>query len=181
MKDGKSLLRDGDNRYAAIIGNDGAALVCKPLDGRSGSDRSGREDPPLLGEGLGRGRTRAAAGEVLRHSNQRGRARARPEARRDGDRVDRASAVEVAEGLELRSAPEGRVRLAAGPAAVALEMDGDTVKSARIVLGQAAPVPWVSRKPPRRWWASQSTTTRRWPLRTRRSRRPSRSATTSTK
>jgi len=29
-------------------------------------------------------------------------------------------------------------------AAVSLEMDGNTVKSARIVLGQVAPVPWVS-------------------------------------
>jgi xanthine dehydrogenase YagS FAD-binding subunit len=29
-------------------------------------------------------------------------------------------------------------------AAVALEMDGNTVKSARVVLGQVAPVPWVS-------------------------------------
>jgi len=29
-------------------------------------------------------------------------------------------------------------------ASVALEMDGATVKSARVVLGQVAPVPWVS-------------------------------------
>ena len=29
-------------------------------------------------------------------------------------------------------------------ASVAFEMDGDTVKSARIVLGQVAPIPWIS-------------------------------------
>jgi len=29
-------------------------------------------------------------------------------------------------------------------ASVALEMDGNTVKSARVVLGQVAPVPWRS-------------------------------------
>ncbi len=29
-------------------------------------------------------------------------------------------------------------------ASVALEMDGDTVKSARVVLGHVAPIPWVS-------------------------------------
>ena len=29
-------------------------------------------------------------------------------------------------------------------ASVALEMDGNTVKSARVVLGHVAPIPWVS-------------------------------------
>src|SRR5215471_16948522 len=30
MQDGKSLLREGDNRYAAILGNDGPALFVSP-------------------------------------------------------------------------------------------------------------------------------------------------------
>ena len=29
-------------------------------------------------------------------------------------------------------------------ASVALEMDGNTVKSARVVLGHVAPIPWIS-------------------------------------
>ncbi len=31
-------------------------------------------------------------------------------------------------------------------AAVTLEMNGNTVKSARVVLGHVAPIPWISRR-----------------------------------
>ena len=48
------------------------------------------------------------------------------------------------EGRNLRGSPESSVRLAARHATVALEMNGDTVSSARVVLGHVAPVPWLS-------------------------------------
>ncbi len=51
-------------------------------------------------------------------------------------------------------------------------MDGNKVKSARIVLGQVAPIPWIAWEPNKRSSAKLSRPKPRWPPPTRRSPRP---------
>ena len=105
-KDGKSMMVAGDNRYGAILGNDGPAYFVSPSTIAPALIAYGAKIRHLLGEGLRQRRARTAAGEVLHHSELGRPARARPEARRDGDRVDRSASAEEFEGLELRSAAE---------------------------------------------------------------------------
>ena len=45
---------------------------------------------------------------------------------------------------DLRSAVQAVARLAAGVGSVALSMNGQTIRGARIVMGAVAPVPWRS-------------------------------------
>jgi len=140
MQNGKSMVTEGDNRYHAIFGNAGPAYFVNPssfapalialgakvrIVGPQGS----REIP--LAEFF---RTPAAAGE-------------------------KENALAPNEILaEILVPPAARVRNATyevrqkealdwplSAAAVALEMDGKTVKSARVVLGHVAPVPWAAK------------------------------------
>jgi len=139
MKDGKSMVLDGDNRYHAILGNSGPAYFVSPS---------------IIGPGL------IALGAQLTIQGSKG-TRQTPVA--DFFRIP------TAEGeLEHDLAPDEIVTEivippAAGKksgiyevrqkealdwpltaAAVALEMDGDTVKAAKVVLGHVAPKPWVA-------------------------------------
>jgi xanthine dehydrogenase YagS FAD-binding subunit len=141
MRDGKSLLREGDNRYAAILGNDGSALFVSPST----------LAPVLI-----------ALGAKIRLYSAKSGARELPlekffviptaDGQREHDLKPDEMVVELivpppSKSLKA-SSYEVRQRAAfewpMAHAAVALEMDGNTVKSARIVLGQVAPVPWVS-------------------------------------
>ena len=138
MRDGKSLVPNGDNRYHAILGNSGPAYFVAP------SNLGGI----LIALGakfrlLGPKGTRELAAEqffVIPKS--------------EGDREHALEANEIITEVVVPP-PQGRsayyeLRHKAqfdwplATAAVVLNMDGQTVKSARVVMGQVAPIPWRS-------------------------------------
>jgi xanthine dehydrogenase YagS FAD-binding subunit len=136
---GKPLVPEGDNRYHAILGNSGPAYFVSPSS---------------LGPIL------VALGAKLR---LRG-----PEGTRElgvdkffitpGSDQESEHALKPQEIVaEILVPPPGGAKMAAyevrqkealdwplAAAAVVLNLDGDTVKSARVVLGHVAPVPWPS-------------------------------------
>jgi xanthine dehydrogenase YagS FAD-binding subunit len=139
--DGKSLVLQGDNRYHAILGNDGPAYFVSPstvapvlvaygATVRITGPRGSREIP-------------VEKFFVIPKSEQEREHNLRPdefvtEILLPGKRVPglRAAAYEVRQ-KEAFDWPYAT-------AAVALTMNGSTVNSARIVMGHVAPVPWVS-------------------------------------
>jgi xanthine dehydrogenase YagS FAD-binding subunit len=139
--EGKSLVLQGDNRYHAILGNDGPAYFVSPST----------IAPVLIAYGatvriLGPHGTREIPAEkffVIPMSAQEREHNLQPnefvtEIVLSGRRQPglRAGHYEVRQ-KEAFDWPYAT-------AAVALIMNGSTVKSARIVLGHVAPVPWVS-------------------------------------
>lgn len=143
-RDGKSLVRDGDNRYAAILDNDGPALFVSPST----------LAPVLIALGAKiRLYSAKASGAGLRELPLE-KFFVAPTA--DGQREHDLKPDEIVTEIIVpplsqslkTSSYEVRQRAAfdwpLAHAVVALEMSGNTVKRARVVLGQAAPVPWVS-------------------------------------
>jgi len=143
-KDGKSMVVEGDNRYAAILGNQGPAYFVSPST----------LAPVLIAYGAKiRLYSAKASGAGVRELRLE---KFFITPTRDGEREHDLKPDEMV--IELIVPPpvqnlkassyEVRQRAAfdwpLAHAAVALEMDGDTVKRARIVLGQAAPAPWIS-------------------------------------
>ncbi|HEX8896557.1 MAG TPA: FAD binding domain-containing protein [Terriglobales bacterium] len=143
-KEGKSMVVEGDNRYAAILGNDGPAYFVSPST----------IAPVLI----------AYHAKIRLYSAKASGAGARElpleeffvvparEGQREHDLKPDEIVMEIivpppAKSLKA-SSYEVRQRAAfdwpLSMASVALEMDGDTVKSARIVLGHVAPIPWIS-------------------------------------
>jgi xanthine dehydrogenase YagS FAD-binding subunit len=137
--DGKSLVVEGDNRYHAILGNEGPAYFVSPST----------IAPMLIAYGA-RLRITGPTGErevdvekffqVPKSENER-------EHDLKANELITAVVVPAAKGIraahyEVRQRASFDWPLAT--AAVALQMDGSTVKSARIVMGAVAPVPWVS-------------------------------------
>lgn len=142
--DGKSMVLEGDNRYAAILGNNGPAYFVSPST-----------IAPVL----------IAYGAKIRLFSAKARGSGVRELPLEKFFLIPKSDNELEHNLkpgemviELVVPPPSR-HLRAGVyevrqkaafdwplamASVALEMDGDKVKSARVVLGQVAPVPWVS-------------------------------------
>jgi xanthine dehydrogenase YagS FAD-binding subunit len=140
-KDGKSLVLEGDNRYHAILGNDGPAYFVSPST-----------VAPVL----------VALGATVRITGPRG-SREIPvekffvipknEQEREHNLQPNEFVTEIlvpgkrAPGLRA-AAYEVRQKEAFdwpyATAAVALTMNGSTVSNARIVMGHVAPVPWVS-------------------------------------
>jgi xanthine dehydrogenase YagS FAD-binding subunit len=138
---GKSLVPDGDNRYHAIFGNSGPAYYVNPSS----------LAPILI----------ALEAKVQAHGSQGNREiavsrffvtpaseRQREFSLKPGEIVTEIL-VPAPNGAKM-GVYEVRQKLALdwplAAAAVALKMDGDTVKSARVVLGHVAPVPWPSRE-----------------------------------
>ena len=139
MKDGKSLVPDGDNRYHAILGNSGPAYFVSPTN--LGPMLIALEAKVRL---LGSSGPRELPLEqffVIPKS--------------EGEREHALKPNEVI--TEVVVPPPGGAKsgfyevlqkesldwpLAA--AAVVLRMDGGKVKQARVVLGQVAPIPWMS-------------------------------------
>jgi len=135
---------EGDNRYAAILGNDGPAYFVSPstiapvliaygakirLYSAKTSGSGVREIP------LEKFFVIPKSDNELEHDLQ------------PGEMVTELVVPPPSENLrtgvyEVRQKAAFDWPLAM--AAAALEMDGTTVKSARIVLGQVAPVPWIS-------------------------------------
>lgn len=138
-KAGKSLVLQGDNRYHAILGNDGPAYFVSPstvvpvliayratvhLQGPSGM----RELP-------------LEKFFVIPQSEQEREHDLKPNEFVTEIIVPPARSVRAAQ-YEVRQKEAFDWPYAT--AAVALTMNGSTVESARVVLGHVAPIPWVS-------------------------------------
>ena len=143
-KDGKSMVVEGDNRYAAILGNGGPAYFVSPSTIAPVLIAYGAKIRIYSAKASGAGVrelplekffvTPTRAGE-LEHD-------LKPDEMVTELIVPPPSQNLKASSYEVRQRAAFDWPLA--HAAVALEMDGNTVKSAHIVLGQVAPVPWVS-------------------------------------
>jgi xanthine dehydrogenase YagS FAD-binding subunit len=139
-KDGKSLVLQGDNRYHAILGNQGPAYFVSPST----------VAPVLIAYGatarlLGPHGTREIPLEkffVIPRGEQQ----------REHDLVPNEIVAEIVLPTKqhgVRAAHyEVRQKEAFdwpyATAAVALTMNGSTVRGARVVMGHVAPIPWVS-------------------------------------
>jgi len=139
MRDGKSLARDGDNRYHAIFGNDGAALFVNPSS----------FGPALIALGAtltvagNAGRTREVTADKFFQTP-----------RTDNDRETALRPNEILTGIVL---PLGGLKNATYEvrhrhgldwpyvtATVAFQLQDGRASDARVVLGHVAPVPWSS-------------------------------------
>jgi xanthine dehydrogenase YagS FAD-binding subunit len=139
QKDGKSLVTAGDNRYHAILGNEGPAYFVSPST----------VAPVLIAYNAevqifdGRGFREIPAEKffVIPKTDQEREHQLRPN--------EMVSAVMVPAAKGLRGGHyEVRQKEAFdwpyATAAVALHMNGSTVQSARVVMGHVAPIPWIS-------------------------------------
>ena len=136
---GKDLVSEGDNRYHAILGNDGAAKFVSPST-----------IVPVL----------IAYGAKVRIEGPKGKRELplekfylipKAESEREHDLKPNEIVTEVvlppANGMkvahyEIRQKASFDWPMAV--AAVAFQMNGDSVSSARVILGHVAPVPWKS-------------------------------------
>lgn len=136
---GKDLVAEGDNRYHAILGNDGPAKFVSPST-----------IVPML---IAYGATIRIAGPkgnrelplekffVIPKSADQREHDLRPNEMITEIILPSAEAIKAAH-YEVRQKEAFDWPLAV--TAVALKMSGDTVQSARVVLGSVAPVPWPS-------------------------------------
>jgi xanthine dehydrogenase YagS FAD-binding subunit len=137
--DGKSLVVEGDNRYHAILGNEGQAYFVSPST----------IAPMLIAYGA-RLRITGPSGEHEVDVEKFFRIPASENEREHDLKANELiTAVVIPPGKGVRAANyEVRQRVSfdwpLATAAVALHMNGSTVESARIVMGSVAPVPWVS-------------------------------------
>ncbi len=139
QQDGKSLVRDGDNRYHAIFGNDGPALfVCPSSLGSAliALDASFTVTGP-------EGKTRKiAAAEFFRAPKTESE-------RETALKPNEILTAVVVPSRSLKSATY-EVRHRHGldwpyvTASVAFRLDGGKVADAKVVLGHVAPTPWVA-------------------------------------
>ena len=139
--DGKSLVKEGDNRYHAILGNDGPAYFVSPST----------VAPVLI-----------AYGATVRILGPRGPREIALEKffvipKSEREREHNLQPNEIVTAIVLPGKKTEGLRAGAyevrqkeafdwpyATAAVALVMVGSTVKSARVVMGHVAPIPWVS-------------------------------------
>jgi len=142
--DGKSIVVDGDNRYAAILGNDGPAYFVSPST----------IAPVLIAYGAKiRLYSAKASGSGVRELPlEKFFVTPTADGQREHDLKPDEMVIELivpppSKSLKA-SSYEVRQRAAfdwpLAMASIALEMDGDTVKTARVVLGHVAPTPWIS-------------------------------------
>ncbi len=139
-KTGKSMVLEGDNRYHAILGNDGPAYFVAPSS----------IAPALIALGA----TITIAGPSGTRTLPLEKFFLIPKA--EGEREHDLKANEIVAQITLPPPAPGlhtaqyEVRQKAqfdwplATASVALQMSGNTVKAARIVLGHVAPIPWLS-------------------------------------
>jgi xanthine dehydrogenase YagS FAD-binding subunit len=137
MKDGKSMAVEGDNRYHAILGNDGPAYFVSPST-----------VAPLL----------VALGTQVAVLGPQGERRMELERffripQKDGEREHDLAPGEIVTEIVVPPASGRRVASyevrqretldwSLATASVVLEMDDTRVARASIVLGQVAPIPW---------------------------------------
>ncbi len=137
--DGKSLIPDGQNYYSAILGNSGPAYFVSPS---SLAPILIALDAKVTLHGPN-GRREVELSKFYRTPQSEGER----EYVINPDEILTEITVPAARGMktatyEIREKEGLDWPLAA--AAVALEMDGNTVKRSRVVLGHVAPVPWPS-------------------------------------
>ncbi len=139
QQDGKSLVLEGDNRYHAILGNDGPAYFVSPST-----------VAPVLIAYNAKVRILGARGQrevpaekffVVPKTDQQREHDLQPDEMITHVIVPPAPNVRAAH-YEVRQKEAFDWPYAT--AAVALTMNGSTVESARVVMGHVAPVPWVS-------------------------------------
>jgi xanthine dehydrogenase YagS FAD-binding subunit len=139
QQDGKSLVLEGDNRYHAILGNDGPAYFVSPST-----------VAPVLIAYNAKVRILGARGQrevpaekffVVPKTDQQREHDLQPDEMITHVIVPPAPNVRAAH-YEVRQKEAFDWPYAT--AAVALRMNGSTVESARVVMGHVAPVPWVS-------------------------------------
>ncbi len=141
---GKSMLIEGDNRYAAILGNDGPAYFVSPSTIAPVLIAYGAKIRLFSANGAGSGVRELPLNKffvIPRSENQR------EHDLRPGEMVMDIIVPPPAQNLKVATY-EVRQKAAfdwpLATATVALEMNGDTISNARVVLGHVAPVPWVS-------------------------------------
>lgn len=137
MKDGKSMVVEGDNRYHAILGNSGPAYFVNPSTLAPALIAYGAQ-VSIQGSG---GSRQVAVADFFKIPSAEGQ----KEYDLADDEVLTEIVIPAASGAKA-AVYEIREREAMDwplvVAVAALEMDGDNVKSAKIVLGQVAPKPW---------------------------------------
>lgn len=139
QKDGKSMVTVGDNRYHAILGNDGPAYFVSPST----------IAPVLIAynaqvqifDGRGFHEVPAEKFFVTPKSEQEREHALRPNEMVSAVMVPAANGVRAGH-YEVRQKEAFDWPYAT--AAVALKMNGSTVQSARVVMGHVAPTPWLS-------------------------------------
>jgi xanthine dehydrogenase YagS FAD-binding subunit len=142
--DGKSMVVEGDNRYAAILGNSGPAYFVSPSTIAPVLIAYGAKIRVYSAKTSGSGVRELPLEKffVIPKSASELEHDLRP-----GEIVTELFVPPPAQALKTASY-EVRQKAAfdwpLATASVALEMESGTVKSARLVLGQVAPVPWVS-------------------------------------
>jgi len=139
-RDGKSLVRDGDNRYHAIFGNDGPALFVSPSS-LAPALLALESTFTLTGPG---GKTRVVpAADFFRT----------PKAEGERETVLKPNEILTSIFVSQRSAPQNatyEVRHRHGldwpyvTASVAMTVRNGEVAYAKVVLGHVAPTPWVA-------------------------------------
>lgn len=139
MKNGKSMVLDGDNRYHAILGNEGPAYFLNPSSLAPALITLGAK-VKIAGPG---GEKEVAVADFFRTPKSEGE----KEYALGDNEIVTAVLVPPAKGqktatYEVREKEALDWPLAA--ASVALTIEGGTVSSAKIALGHVAPVPWVA-------------------------------------
>ena len=142
--DGKSMVVEGDNRYAAILGNFGPAYFVSPSTIAPVLIAYGAKIRLYSASGSGSGVRELALEKffvIPKSANEL-----------EHDLKPDEMVIEIVvppPAQNLRAATyEVRQRAAFDwplvQACVALEMDGNTVRTASVILGQVAPIPWRS-------------------------------------
>lgn len=139
--DGKSLVVEGDNRFHAILGNEGPACFVSPST----------IAPMLIAYGTRLQITGPTGDREVDVEKFFRIPTSENEREHDLKSNELITAVVVPPAKGVRAASyEVRQRASfdwpLATAAVALQMNGSAVQSARIVMGAVAPVPWVSQE-----------------------------------
>ena len=140
QKDGKSLVTEGDNRYHAILGNEGPAYFVSPSSVVPSLIAYGAKITLVSASG-----TREVALDkffvIPKEDNQREHD-LKPDEMLTFITLPPPPAGAKVAHYEVRQKAAFDWPLAT--CAALLEMNGGKVKSARIVMGHVAPIPWVS-------------------------------------
>jgi xanthine dehydrogenase YagS FAD-binding subunit len=139
QRDGKSLVAEGDNRYHAILGNDGAALFVSPST----------IVPVLIAHGAKIRIVGNSAREIALENLFRS---PKSETERELDLAPNEIVTEVTIPAVDADTKTGYYEVRQKEAfdwpyascAVMLTMNGANVATARVVLNQVAPTPWIS-------------------------------------
>src|ERR1039458_8859036 len=141
---GKSMVVEGDNRYAAILGNDGPAYFVSPSTLAPVLIAYGAKIRIYSSKATGTGVRELPLEKFFIIPTADGQ---REHDLKPGEMVIELIVPPPSQNLKAASY-EVRQRAAfdwpLAQACVAVEMDGSTVKRARVVLGHVAPIPWIS-------------------------------------